>query len=166
MMIDGQWQLEWGDSFTERATVNYGVVPFPSSEAYPGRANSSLVQGPVLIIPAAARDKGAAVQLLAWTMSPERLADAAYAHACLPASRAAAQDGRFRRIPNLDVFLDLISDPNVTNSSNMPDRPTFNGALAELEKTVLHQGGPTAPLVDEFQRSFARRSEETPGYEK
>lgn len=110
MMIDGQWQLEWGEAAAERAQVKTGVAPLPPSDAYRGPANGSVVQGPVLMVPAAARDRDAAVQLLAWMMSPQRLADAAYANATLPASRVAAQDPRFRRIPNLKVFMDLISD--------------------------------------------------------
>jgi spermidine/putrescine-binding protein len=54
-----------------------------------------VVQGPVLIIPAGAMDKEAAANLLAWMMSPEILAEAAYANSLLPASRTSAQDPRF-----------------------------------------------------------------------
>ena len=165
MMVDGQWCMMQGGA-TARQPVNVGVAPFPAPEANPRRANRALVQGPVLIVPAAAVDSNAVLPLLAWMMSPARLADAAYAHGLLPASRVAARDPRFHEARDFDVFLELLADPGTTSFSPMPDRVAYNSALVELEKAVLHKGAAVRPLVDEFQRSFALMREEALGYEQ
>lgn len=164
MLVDGQWLTMPGGA-TDGGQVNIGVAPIPSPLANSGQANRAVVQGPVLIVPAGAKDKNSVAPLLPWLMSPARLADAAYMHGFLPASAMAAQDPRFRQTREIEVFLELIADPDATGVSAMPDRLVFNSALVELEKAVLHQGGAVRPLVDEFQETFVQRREEALGYE-
>lgn len=164
MMVDGQWQVTQR-SATDGAQDNMGIVPFPSPETYPGHANRAVVQGPVLMVPSGAIDKNAVAPLLAWMMSPVRLAAAAYTQGFLPASRVAARDSRFEQTRDLEVFLELIADSEATSLSAMPDRLAYNSALADLENAVLHQEGAARPLVDELQRTFALRREEALGYE-
>lgn len=165
MMVDGQWQVTQHGA-TDGAQDNVGIAPFPSPEAYPEHANRAVVQGPVLIVPSGAIDKKSVAPLLAWMMSPMRLADAAYTQGFLPASRVAARDPRFEQARDLEVFLELIADSKATSLSAMPDRLAYNSALVELEKAVLHQGAAVRPLFDEFQRTFALRREEALGYEQ
>jgi ABC-type glycerol-3-phosphate transport system substrate-binding protein len=164
MMVDGQWQVMPGGA-ADGEQVNVGVAPFPSPEGNRGHARHAAIHGPVLIVPAGAMDRDAVAPLLAWMMSPAQLADAAYAQGFLPASRVAVRDPRFQQDRDLEVFLELIAAPAATGPSAMPDRMAFNGALAELEKAVLHQGAAVQPLVDEFQRAFALRRQEALGYE-
>lgn len=112
MMVDGQWQVSRDPLAQPQPAVGYGLAPFPAPAAHPERASTAVVQGPVVIIPAGATDKEAATQLLAWMMSPEILAETAYAHAMLPASRTAAEDPRFRQFASLELLLDLLAHPN------------------------------------------------------
>jgi ABC-type thiamine transport system substrate-binding protein len=73
-----------------------------------GSGKTTVVQGPVAVLPAGARDKEAVGDLLAWMMSPEVQAEAMYAHASLPARRTAAQDPRFVNAPGFEVFVALM----------------------------------------------------------
>ena len=121
MMIDGQWQV-LSDTFSqENPKKNYGVEQVPLSSAHPEMADTVVVQGPVVFIPAKAMDKNAAAQLLAWMTSPEILADAAYTHAMLPASQTAAQDARFQNNPDLKLFIEILARSNTKNSLK-PDK--------------------------------------------
>ena len=137
MMVDGQWLLGVKGLSQEQRPVNYGVAPFPAPAAHPERANSTVVQGPAVIIPAGAVDKQAAAQLLAWMTSPEILADAAYANSFLPTSRTAAQDARFQRVPNFEVFMDLLAHAGSKNVPTTAVRPDLNQALGRIEEALL-----------------------------
>ena len=66
MMIDGPWLVDPKAHSSDGPQVEYGVAPFPPPAAHPERANTAVIQGPVVILPAGAVDKEAAVQLLAW----------------------------------------------------------------------------------------------------
>jgi len=112
MMIDGEWQTGPNAFSHEEFQVNYGVAPFPQPVTHAERANTTVVRGPVVIVPAGALDKEASVQLLTWMMSPEVVAEVAYANSFLPTSRMAAQDPRFRENPGCQVFLDLMVHPD------------------------------------------------------
>jgi multiple sugar transport system substrate-binding protein len=112
MMIDGEWHVSPKALADETPQVNYGVAPFPPPAGHPERANTGMVRGPVVIVPARATDKEAAVHLLAWMTSPEVVAEAAYANSFLPTSRTAAQDPRFQQNPDFKVFVDLLTHPN------------------------------------------------------
>jgi multiple sugar transport system substrate-binding protein len=158
MMIDGQWQLGQNDHSPDLPQVNYGVVPFPPPSAHLERANTSVVQGPVVIIPAGAIDKDAAAQLLAWMMSPKVLADAAYANNSLPTSRTAAADPRFHQSPESEVFLDLVAHPNVWPRGSMQDSTNFNEMLSEVEQSVLYEGNDPAQLLNQVQAEFNLQS--------
>jgi multiple sugar transport system substrate-binding protein len=123
MVVDGEWQV--GPNYISRVQpdLNFGVAPFPPSAGHPERANTSVVEGPVVLLPAGARDKEAAAALLAWVMSPEVVADQAYASSSLPTSRQAARDPRFQSSPNLRVFLDLLTH----STQNPPLDPSRGG---------------------------------------
>jgi ABC-type glycerol-3-phosphate transport system substrate-binding protein len=109
MMVDGQWQVGADGLHSFQPDLNYGVALFPPPEDHLESARASVVDGPVVLIPAAARDKTASAELLAWMMSPEVVVELASTHGSLPTSRAAAQDPRFREDAELAVFMDLLS---------------------------------------------------------
>lgn len=160
MMIDGEWQARPTAFSREESRVNYGVAPFPPPAAHPERANTAVVRGPVLIVPAGAMDKEAVVHLLAWMMSPEIVAEAAYANSLLPTSRMAAQDPRFLQTPNLAVFVDLMADPNAQPAFTTPIGPELNGALRRVEEEVLHKGNDPVPLLEEVQAELSAKLKE------
>jgi multiple sugar transport system substrate-binding protein len=164
MMIDGEWQVSLKALSREEPQVNYGVAPFPPPSAHPERANTAMVQGPVLIIPAGAMDKEAAANLLAWMTSSEILAEAAYANSILPTSRTSAQDPRFGQIPNFKVFMDLMAHPNAKPAVTTPVSSELNEALGQVEVEVLHKGGDPAPLLNEVQAEFAPKLKEGLSY--
>jgi ABC-type glycerol-3-phosphate transport system substrate-binding protein len=118
------------------------------------------VRGPVVILPAGAMDKEAAVRLLAWMMSPEIVAEAAHANAFLPTSRLAAQDPRFRTDPDFQVFLDLMAHPNARPAATTPICSELNEALDKVESGLLNTGGDPVPLLNEVQAELAARLEE------
>jgi multiple sugar transport system substrate-binding protein len=158
MMIDGEWQVNRSDLSPELPQVNYGVVPFPPPSAHLERASTSVIQGPVAMVPAGAIDKDAALQLLAWMMSPQVLADAAYAYNSLPTTRTAAADSRFHQSPEFEVFLDLIAHPNAGHRVSTPDSTDFNEMLGEIEQTLLYEGGDPAQLLNKVQTELNGQS--------
>jgi ABC-type glycerol-3-phosphate transport system substrate-binding protein len=139
--------------------VNYGVTLFPAPVAHPERANTAVVRGPVVILPAGARDREAAGQLLAWMMSPEIVAEAAYANSVLPTSRTAGQDPRFQEMPNFRVFVDLMAHPNAEPALVTPIRAQLNESLGEAEAELLRKGGDPVSLLNEVQVELSRQSE-------
>ena len=111
MMVDAQWHVMSNVLPREELAEKYGVAPFPPPFAHPERAMTTLVQGPVVIIPTGALDKEAAARLLAWMMSPQVVAEVAYDTSTLPTSRTAARDPRFQDIPYFQLFMDLVAHP-------------------------------------------------------
>ena len=160
MMIDGEWQVSPGTLSREASQVNYGVAPFPPPAAHPERANTAVVRGPVVILPAGASDKEAAVHLLAWMMSPEIVAGAASANSLLPTSRTAAQDPHFQQDPDFQVFLDLMAHPNAKPAVTTPISSELNEALDKIEAELLNKGGDPVPLLDEVQAELATQGKE------
>jgi multiple sugar transport system substrate-binding protein len=136
MVVDGQWLLGSKGLSHDQRQVNYGMAPFPTPADHPGRSNTVVVQGPVVIIPAGAVDKQAAAQLLAWMTSPEILAEAAYANSFLPTSRTAAQDARFQQVPNFEVFMDLLANTGSRNVLTTAVREDLNQALSHIEEAL------------------------------
>jgi ABC-type glycerol-3-phosphate transport system substrate-binding protein len=161
IMLNGEWQTNLNTLSHEEFQANYGVAPFPPPATHPDRASTAVVRGPVVIIPAGALDKEEAVQLLAWMMSPEILADAAYANALLPSSQASAQDPRFQRTPHFETLLDLLAHPNARATIATPISPELNEALAEAEQELLHEGGDPVPLLNKVQAKLAEKLKET-----
>ena len=154
MMVSGEWQVSPNAPVREESRANYGVAPFPPPSAHPEQANTTVVQGPVVIMPAGAMDKEAAANLLAWMTSPEILAEAAYANSELPSSRTSAQDPRFQQIPNFEVFVDLMAHSNARPAVTMPISLELNEALGQAEEEMLHEGGDPALLLKEIQAEF------------
>jgi multiple sugar transport system substrate-binding protein len=91
MMIDGSWHALGGWEGKNRLPENFGAVPMTvmSSE---GRLDASTITGPVVIIPSGAADKEAALQLVSWMMSPEKIAEASFMNGSLPSTRTATSD--------------------------------------------------------------------------
>lgn len=149
MFVDGEWEV--GPNFIQSLapTLNYGVAAFPPPADHPERANTSVVQGTVAFIPSGAANKEWSGKLLAWMMSPEILAEEMFYNANLPTSRTAAADPRFAEIPNFDVFIALMEDPNCTYIITTPISLTLvNETLADVEEQVLRgNGDPTALLT-------------------
>jgi multiple sugar transport system substrate-binding protein len=158
MMVAGQWQV-WSDRVHLRSELNYGVAPFPPPADHPERANTVVVEGPVVVIPAGASDREAAVDLLAWMMSPEPLAEVAYTHASLPTSRHAAQDPRFRQNLGLETFLALMAHPNARGAVTTPVDRELNEALGHVEEQLLHGRGGRVPmlLLNEVQAQLSAK---------
>ena len=163
MMVDGEWQL--GTNYIPHLypDLNYGVAPFPPSANHPERTNSSIVQGPVAILPSGGLEKKAAANLLAWMMSPETVAEAALATNSLPTSRTASQDARFQEIPSFQVFLNLMADPNTSAIVSTPISLEVNTALKKAEKDILHQEvGEPISMLEEVLSELAPKLYETP----
>ena len=154
MMVDSQWPAEPGTLSQEQSQVRYGVAAFPPPAAHSSRARTALIQGPVVFMPAGALDKAPAAELLAWMMSSEIMADAAYTIKTLPASRTAAQDSRFQD-PNMDVFMDLLAHPNATSAAMTPMKRQLNQVLGQVAEEVVRQGGMPVPLLDAAQIELA-----------
>jgi multiple sugar transport system substrate-binding protein len=161
MMVDGQWQTGAEARVNGKSRVAYGVAPFPPPAAHPERANTAVVRGPVVIIPAGAVDKEAAALLLAWMMSPEIGAEAANAFSFLPTSRTVLHDARFRQDPHMQVFADLVADPNAEPAVMTPIRPDLNEALGQVDAEVLQGGSDLAPLLKEVEAELTAKLRET-----
>jgi multiple sugar transport system substrate-binding protein len=155
MMIAGEWQVGPNSLPHFQPELNYGVAPFPPPADHPERANTTVVQGPVVILPAGVQDKAAAAKLLAWMMSPEVVAAEAYANANLPTSRTAAQDPRFQQIPNFALFMELMAHPNAQQVVTTPISLALNEALGQVEQELLHEGGDPVSLLNEVQAELA-----------
>ena len=160
MMLGGPWQVGPNHIARIQPGLDYGVAPFPPPADHPERANTSVVQGAVVVLPTGAQDLRAAADLLAWMMSPEIMADMAFARARLPVRRTAAMDPRFRQIPGLDVFLDLVAHPNAVHPVTTPLSAELNATLNRTEREVLHQDGDPALLLDELQFEFKHKLEQ------
>jgi multiple sugar transport system substrate-binding protein len=165
MMIAGQWQAGLEGLSQDGGKVDYGVAPVPPPAGYPERANTAVVQGPVVFIPAGSVDKEMAADLLAWMMSPEIVAEEALATASLPASRTAAEDPRFDQVPFFAVFMDLLAGPNARPAITTPVNQELNEALSQVEEKLLRGGGEPVLLLREAQAGLAPGLEETTSYE-
>jgi multiple sugar transport system substrate-binding protein len=159
MMTDGQWQAGLNAPSGEQPRVNYGVAPFPPLSTHGERAGTVVVHGPVVFLPAGALDREAAAHLLAWMMSPEIVADSAYASATVPTSRLAAQDPGFQQIPHFRMFMDLLDHPNAKPAVTTPINAELNEALGQVELELLHKGGDPVPRLDEVQAELAPKLE-------
>lgn len=156
MMVDAQWQETGGYLPALQPGLNYGVAPFPPPAANPERANTVLVQGPVVVIPAHLSDKTAAADLLAWMMSPEIMAEISDTKASLPARRTAAADPRFAEMANTEVFLDLMEQGNAGHLPLL--EPEVQQALREVEQELLHEkGGDPAQRLDQIQEEIVKK---------
>jgi hypothetical protein len=147
MLVDGEWQLGTNYISNFKPDLNYGVAPFPASSLHPEMANSSLIQGPVVVISTGTQDKDAAANLLAWMMAPDTIAEVAYSAILLPTSRTAAQDTRFEQIPNFQMFIDLVASPVSSSIITTRNSAEVNQALAQAERSLLHESGSDPALV-------------------
>ena len=160
MLVDGEWQLGTNYISNFEPDLNYGVAPFPASALHLELANSSLIQGSVVVISTNTQDKAAAANLLAWMMTPETVADLAYSTNLLPTSHTAAQDLRFEQIPNYKMFMDLVASPNSSSIISTRNNGEVNQALAEAERDLLHEtGGDPASLLSNIQTEFVSESQ-------
>lgn len=150
MMVDGGWLVSPGVRSAVQELVDFGVGPFPAAAAAPDRANTTLVQGPVLVIPTAAVDRAPAGQLLAWLSAPETLAEAALHNGLLPSSRAAARDPAFHQSPEQEMLLDLLAGPTAAFHPLTPQAPSLNALLADAEDIVFHTDQSPATIVDQI----------------
>lgn len=156
MMVSAEWQVSGNAISHFQPGLNYGVAPFPPPADHPERANTSVVEGAVVVIPTGVTDKNAAARLLAWMMSPEIVAEGTYASGSLPTSRTAALDPRFKQVPNLQLFMELIAHPSAKHPVTTPVSQELNQALSKLEKDLLQRGeGEASGLLNEVQAEFA-----------
>ncbi len=158
--VDGEWQM--GQNFIQAFAPNldYGVAPFPPPASNPERANTAVVQGTVAVIPANAQFKDWSAKLLAWMESPEIVAEEMFTNSNLPTSKKAAEDPRFNEIPNFDVFIKLMADPNAAFVITTPISLEVNDEMTLIEEQVLRQGADPKPLLDEAQAKFEPLLEE------
>ncbi len=154
MFVDGEWEV--GPNFIQSLapTLNYGVAAFPPPADHPERANTSVVAGTVAMIPSGAANKEWSGKLLAWMMSPEILAEEMYLNANLPTSQAAAADPRFADIPNFDVFINLMADPNAKYVITTSISLSLNDELATIEEEVLRNNGDPTALLNAAQETY------------
>jgi len=164
MMVEGEWQVGPDSISRFQPGLNYGVAPFLPPADHPERANSTVVQGAVAIIPAGVTDKEAAAKLLAWMMSPEIVAEEMYSNANLPTSRTAVEDPRFQQFPHFKVFMDLMAHPNAKHAVTTPISLALNEAPGQVEEELLRTGGDPVPLLNEVQAEFAPELKEALAY--
>ena len=162
MLVDGEWQLDANYISYFNPELNYGIAPFPASALYPELVNSSIIQEPVVVISTGTQNKDAAANLLAWMMMPETVAEMAYSTNLLPTSHTAAQDLRFKKIPNFQMFMDLVASPNSSSVISTQNSTEVNQALAQAERDLLHEtGGDPASLLSNIQTKFVSESQGT-----
>ncbi len=154
MMVDGEWQV--GPNFISKfkPELSYGVAPFPPPASHPERANTGVVQGTVVVIPAGVKSKEESGKLLAWMQSADILAEEMVANSNLPTTKAAAADPRFKQIKGFDVFINLMASPNTTGMVTTPITNELGEALGQIEEQVLHAGAEPEPLLKEAQAKF------------
>ena len=156
MMVDGQWQVGAAYLSHFQPGLNYGVAPFPFPADHLERENTTIVQGPVVVIPTGAADQEMAVKLLAWMMSPDIVAEISLANAMLPTNRIAAEDHRFQQFPYFEVFMHLLSSPKAYFNPAAPYKAELNQAMQAAEKAILHTEGQTPDAVmDKVQAQFS-----------
>ena len=138
MMVDGQWQN--GEDYipTYAPEMEYGVAPLPAPEAYPNQANTSLVQGPVIVFPSGAKDHVLAAELIAWMLSPEFSAEAALQFGFLPIHKEASRDPRFQEQSFFGVFISLLDNENAKSVVPSELSVDLNSNLRKIEKTILY----------------------------
>ncbi|MCB0104757.1 MAG: ABC transporter substrate-binding protein [Caldilineaceae bacterium] len=151
MMVEGEWQP--GPNFIQnyKPELYYGVAPFPYPQADPGRANTSVVSGSVVMIPDGAKNKEASADLLAWMVSPEIVAEEMVANFNLPSSAKAAEDPRFHENEKFEIFLTLMGDPNATAPIMSPINGEVTTALGQIEEQVLATCADPLPLLEAAQ---------------
>lgn len=160
MMINSSSQLGAAYIAEYNPELNYGVAALPPSEEQPERENSSFYAGSVIVIPAGALDKQAAINLIDWMMSPEILSEVAAATTSLPATRPAAKAPSLQQIPHYQVFLELLNSPQTTGLLSFPISAEVNDALAQVEKDLLHEEGRIpAEMLDKLQTEYAQMLE-------
>ncbi len=154
MMVDGQWQdgAKYLRAFAP--TLDYGVVPIPAPAEYEELQGSSLIQGPVIIIPANAADLEAAGELAAWLLSPSRQAAAAAAFDFLPSRISAVEFLNSANFPNLAVFLGILTDRNTSINEPLEGSWELNQTLIETEKKVLHEALSSEVFLAEVQEGL------------
>lgn len=154
MQVEGEWQP--GPNFIQayKPELFYDVAPFPPPAANPEFANTTVVAGSVVVIPAAVEDKEAAFDLLAWMMTPEILGEQMVANFNLPTSAKAAEDPRFMENEKFQVFVNLLNDPNAKSPIVSPINAEVTAALEEIEEQVLRNCADPLPLLEEAQATL------------
>jgi len=157
MMVDGEWQT--GPNFIAKfkPELNYGVAPFPPPAAHPERANTAVVQGTVVIIPANAKYPDASAKLLAWLESPAVVAEEMCVNANLPTSKKAAQDPCFTSNAKFKIFVDLMANQNAKYMITSPISSEYNDAYSTVEQAILHTGADPKTQLDQLQDGYAQK---------
>ena len=160
MMVDGEWQT--GPNFIAKfkPELNYGVAPLPPPADHPERANTVVVEGTIVVMPANGKNQDAAAKLLAWMMSPDIVAEEMCFNANLPTSKKAAENECFTKDPKFKMFVDLMSSKNSYFFVNSPIASEFNDAYASTEENILHTGADPKTELDKLQSEFAPKLEE------
>ncbi len=161
MMVDGEWQT--GPNFISKfkPELNYGVAPFPAPAGHPEMANSGMVAGTVVVIPANGKNQDASAKLLAWMMSPAIIAEEMCYNANLPTSKKAAEDKCFTDNAKFKVFVDLMANSNSSYVATSPISSEFNDAYATVEEKILHTGADPKTELDQLQNDFAQKLQDS-----
>jgi ABC-type glycerol-3-phosphate transport system substrate-binding protein len=159
IMIDGQWQI--GPLYLPYfgSNLNYGLAPIPAPAAHPNTANTTLIQGPVIVIPSGSPDRAAALDLLSWLMSPEILSDAALTFGFLPPSQPAAADSRFQEVPYFEEFMDILKNQNTSYVSSAIISHDLNIDLVKAEKDILYKGTDVEESLMDIQTKYSSPQE-------
>jgi len=161
MMVDGEWQT--GPNFISKfkPELNYGVAPLPPPADHPERANTAVVEGTIVLMPANGKNQDAAAKLLAWMMSPAIVAEEMCFNANLPSSKKAAEDKCFTENPKMKVFLDLLGTKNAYYLVNSPIGSEFTDGYATVEEKVLHTGADPKTELDQLQNDFSQKLQDS-----
>jgi len=150
MMVDGQWQESQGYHLQFAPELNYGVAPVPASSEGSALSGSSVIQGPVVIIPAAAKDVNAAAEFVSWLLAPETIAESSQAFGFLPTRESAAALMANQTFTHLDLFLSMLRHPDTTAFPSALASEQINAILTDAEKTTLHK----EPALDTFLAEY------------
>lgn len=114
-MIDGQWKVPWDAISQQHPKMNYRLAPVLPSPAHPELANTVVVHGLVVSMPAGSINQVAAAQLLAWMTSHEILTQATYPKPYFQSARRQLRMRVFSKKSDLKLFMDLVARPNTRN---------------------------------------------------
>jgi hypothetical protein len=67
-------------------------------------------------------------------------------------------------MPNFEVFVDLMAQPNAEPSVKTPINLKLNEALGQVEAELQYKGGDLVPLLNEVQSELALQLKEALGY--
>lgn len=151
MVFQGPWIANWVRQYTP--DLDYGVAPFPSSDA---DAQYVFASTDVFVIPTNAPHEREALIFLEYVLQPEVLERLCRAHYKMSPFRTPGPDFyALHENPHVRTFDQMAGSPDAFGYPAMPTWPQATDELKELLELVL-TGEPVAPAVAATQRRIDR----------